>query len=107
MLILAAFVNKFSRQARTIRRAPRNPPEENSVYFVFFLSGRSKCRCPAVASNNQTVLLHENGVGFEPRALWRVDLIGGAAVAFLVEMQQPVVERDPDFPICPVKRPLR
>jgi hypothetical protein len=41
MPILAAFVNKHSRHARTIRRIVESLPEENSAYFVFFLSGRS------------------------------------------------------------------
>ena len=40
-LIFAAFVNKFSRQARTAKGTPESLPEENSAYFVIFLSGRS------------------------------------------------------------------
>src|SRR5437762_14248141 len=52
-----------------------------------------------IVPDDQAVLLRENGVGFEPGALWGVEFITGAPVSFLIKMQQCVVQRDPDFPI--------
>src|SRR5437016_6061964 len=40
-LIFAAFVNIFSRRARTLHRTRVRLPEENLAYGVFFLSGRA------------------------------------------------------------------
>ncbi len=47
MRILAAFVNIFSRHARTVHRTRAGWPEENLAYFRFFLSGRSNSKMPS------------------------------------------------------------
>src|SRR5213075_2554539 len=54
------------------------------------------------ASNNQLILLDENGVGLQARSLRSINLVGCAAIARGIEVQQVVIQRNPDFAVRPI-----
>src|SRR5216683_5052287 len=51
-----------------------------------------------IVPDDQVVPFYENRVCFEPRTFRGVDLVAGTPVPFLIEMQERVVQSDPNFP---------
>src|SRR5882762_4196626 len=70
-------------------------------YFllVFFVRPTEFVDAQRVFSDEQPVRLDKNGVGFQPRTLWGVELVARAPVSFLIKAQERVMQGDPHFAI--------